>query len=190
VTPPRTAERDVRARELRWSDFDALCELYLLLYEERTSQPDVGIILFGSQPSRADEVAWFSALYRRVLAGDAVAAVGERDGRAVGDCVVSRVGPSAESEQAHVGLLGILVHRDHRGHGVGRAMLARALDECRGKFELVELRVFSINTRARHLYEEFGFQFVGRLPRMIRRNGQYYDEDVMVLDLASRSAKH
>ena len=182
------AGHDVRARELRWGDFEDLTEAYYLLYEERETNPDIGIHLFERRPTLADEVSWFASLYRRVLLGDAIVAVGERDGRAVGNCVIGRVGPTADSEQAHQGVLGILVHRDHRGQGVGRAMLARALNEARGKFEVVQLGVLTVNSRARRLYEEFGFRTVGHMPKFMRRAGRYYDDETMVLDLTAAAA--
>jgi RimJ/RimL family protein N-acetyltransferase len=178
-----TAPDAVSIRELRWSDFDAVRDTYLLLYDEREQNSEIGITLFESRPSYSDEVAWFADLYRRVLAGDALVAVAESDGRSVGQCTVRRVGPTAESEAGHVGELGILVHRDHRGRGIGRALLARVLEACAGKFELVRLSVFATNVRARKLYEEFGFVRVGTLPRAIRRGTAYFDEELMVRPL-------
>ena len=175
-----TGPAGVSVRELRWSDFDPIRETYWLLYDERPQQPDLGITLFGTPPSLADEVEWFSQLYRKVLAGNAVVAVGELDGTYAGHCTVARVGPGPSSEAAHVGELGILVHRDRRGRGVGRAMMAHALAQSAGKFELVRLSVFSSNVRARKLYEEFGFEEVGTLPRAIRRGEVYFDEVLMV----------
>ncbi len=172
-------------RELRWSDLESLRETYYLLYDERETNPEIGITLFATRPSPADEVAWFAQLYRAVLAGDAVCVVADVDGRSVGSCTVRRAAPTAESEGAHVAELGILVHRDYRGHGVGRALLARALRECEGRFETVFLRVFSVNVRARRLYEEFGFVRTGTLPREIRRGNRYFDAEIMFKHLVA-----
>ncbi|MGA8302327.1 MAG: GNAT family N-acetyltransferase [Thermoplasmata archaeon] len=183
-TPPyRTSPPDLIVRQLRWSDFEPLRDLYYLLYEERKVQRDIGLTLFRTPPSNFEEVSWFTGLYRAVQSGDAVAAVAERNGHVVGSCVVRRVGLSESSEAGHVGLLGILVHRDHRGAGAGRALLAHALAQCRAKFEIVRLSVFSVNVRARKLYEEFGFRYIGTVPRHVLRDGEYFDEDLMVLDL-------
>jgi RimJ/RimL family protein N-acetyltransferase len=188
TSPHRPPPTDLVVRELRWSDFEPLRDLYFLLYEERKVQRDIGFTLHRSRPSNLEEVGWFSGLYRAVQSGDSLASVAERNGQVVGSCVVSRVGPSESSEAAHYGLLGILVHRDHRGAGVGRALLAHALGQCRGKFELVRLSVFSVNVRARKLYEEFGFRYIGTVPRHVRRDGEYFDEDLMVLDLGQADA--
>jgi RimJ/RimL family protein N-acetyltransferase len=182
VSSPRTP---VTIRELRWTDFDPLREMYLLLYEERETFPDIGIHLFEERPSYADEVKWFSALYQRVLSGDAIVRVAEVDGAVVGNCVVGREGPSPTSEVGHLGVLGILVHRDHRGRGVGDALLRATLAACRGTFDLVYLNVLTVNPRARALYERHGFVLIGVFPAAFRRRGRYLDDQTMVLDLRS-----
>ena len=181
VTPETPARPlpNVVIRELRWNDFDAIRENYMLLYEERRENPEIGITLFEDPPSYSDEVGWFAGLYRDVLSGISIVSVADRDGVAVGQCTVRREGPPGESENAHVGHLGIVVHRDHRGSGAGRALMRHALAECRGKFEVVRLSVFSVNVRARKLYEEMGFVYLGTIPRAIHRGDRYLDEDLM-----------
>ena len=169
----------VTVRELRWSDFDPIREMYLLLYEERETNPEIGIHRFHARPSYADEVAWFANLYRAVLAGDAVVSVGVADGVVVGHCTVRRIEPGANSETDHNGVLGIVVHRDYRSRGIGRAILADALRQCEGRFEVVRLSVFATNRRARKLYEEFGFVHVGTFPRHVHRGDRYVDEELM-----------
>jgi len=175
-------------RELRWSDFDGLRETYFSLYEERATGYPIGIGLFRDRPSYADEVRWFSGVYQHVLAGDSVAAIADVGGRAVGSCFVNRHGPTEASEGGHVGELGILVDRLHRGSGIGTELLRDALRQCRGKFEIVRLSVFATNPGARRLYERFGFVPCGRIPKAIRRGNEYVDEDLMVLDLGRLDA--
>jgi ribosomal protein S18 acetylase RimI-like enzyme len=187
---PTSSSAPVTVRELRWSDFDPIRETYLLLYEERETFPDIGIHLFETRPSYADEVGWFADLYRRVIKGDAVVRVAELDGVVVGNCMVGRKGPSATSEIGHVGVLGILVHRDFRGRGAGDALMSATLAACRGVFELVELSVNVTNPRARALYERHGFVPFGRFPGSTKRRGRYVDADLMVLDLRPSAAKH
>jgi len=190
-SPPERASgpsSEVVVRELRWSDFDAIRDTYYLLYEEREVQKDIGITLFDSRPSHENETDWFAGLYRHVITGTTIVVVAERDGQAIGHCTVRCLAPSGSSEAAHVGELGILVHRDHRGTGVGRALLTAALRQCRGKFEIVRLSVFSVNQRARRLYEEFGFVYIGTVPRAVHRGDRYLDEDLMFLDLGRAEA--
>ncbi len=175
-------------REVRWNDFEDLREIYYSLYEERERGEPIGITLFDERPSPADEVTWFSTTFQRVLAGDAVMSVAEEGAHVVGNCTIGRAGPSAGSESGHVGVLGILVRRDQRGKGVGTALLSHALAAARGRFEIVRLSVFAINSRAKQLYERFGFQTVGHLPRAVRRGSQYFDEVEMALTLPTPSA--
>jgi RimJ/RimL family protein N-acetyltransferase len=173
---------NIVVRDLRWTDFDPLRETFYLLFDERKTNPEIGITLFESQPSIEDETTWFAGYFRRAATGEAIAAVAERDGVVVGHCTITRVGPTGQHESAHVGELGIVVHRDHRGHGVGRALMQAALERSLGTFEIVRLSVFSVNTRARQLYEQFGFVYIGTRRAQIKRGGRYYDEDLMVLD--------
>lgn len=180
----------MRVRELRWSDFDDLREAYYLLYDEReTSSPSIGITLFHTKPTDASEVEWFSNVYRKVLAGDAVCRVAEVDGHVIGNCIVQRDGPAVGHETGHIGVLGILVHRDHRGAGAGDALLREVLAACRGTFEILFLSVFSVNVRAIALYTRFGFVPVGHLAGTVRRGDRYFDEEFMALDLRPTHAK-
>ncbi len=171
----------VAVRDLRWTDFDDLRENYYRLYDERERGEFHGITLFRERPTHASESAWFSDLFRRVLAGDAIVVVADVDGRAVGSCTVTRAGLAPDAENGHVGTLGILVTRTHRGRGVGTALLTEALARSRGKFEVVRLSVFSSNERAKDLYRRFGFRPSGAIPRAIRRGDEYYDEELMTL---------
>lgn len=168
-------------REVRWEDFPALVENYFSYYDELADDPGLGLILFAEKPSLADEAAWFLALYRSALTGDRVALVAEVDGRPVGLVEVRRALP--HPEVGHVGELGIAIHRDHRGKGVGTRLLEEALRRSRGRFVVINLRVFSHNARAKALYRKMGFVAVGRVPKAVRRAGRYYDEEIMQLDL-------
>ena len=175
----------LRVRELRWGDFDDLRETYYRLYEERDRGDPLGLTLFETRPSLADESEWFGGLFRRALAGDAIVSVAEIDRHVVGHCTIGRLAPSAASESAHVGVLGIVVDERYRGRGVGTALIEDALRRARAKFEVVRLQVFAFNSDARRLYERMGFVGCGRIPRVLRRGGAYFDSDEMVLVFGS-----
>jgi len=174
----------VTVRPARWGDFDDLRESYFHLYDERAAGERIGITLFAERPTLADEVGWFSGHFRRMLAGDEIFLVAEVDGHAVGSCTIGGVGEGPGSEVSHVGELGLLVHHDHRGKGVGTALLEKALEEARLKWEVIFLTVFSINETAQRLYRRFGFSVCGHLPRNVKRGGRYFDEERMVLDFS------
>jgi len=171
-------------RSVRWNDFDDVRESYFRLYDERVTNPSIGITLFAERPSMSDETNWFAATFRRVLAGDEIFQVAEVDDRVVGTCSIHRAGLGPTSEMSHVGELGILVRQEYRGKGVGSALLASALDEARSRFELVYLSVFSVNVGAQRLYRRFGFTPCGHFPRLVKRGNEYLDEDRMVLDFS------
>jgi RimJ/RimL family protein N-acetyltransferase len=179
----------MKVRDLRWSDFDALVEIYYHLYDERAAGEPIGIHLLAERPPLADEVSWFSGHYRKAIQHEIVARVAEEDGRAVGSCTIGRVGLGADSELGHVGELGILVDHRHRGQGAGTALLKDALAQARGMFEIVRLTVFADNARAIRLYESLGFQKYGTLPRAIRRGDRYIDEVFMYLDFGADPAR-
>lgn len=171
-------------RELRWGDFEPLTESYWELYSERERGEPIGIHLFAERPSKEDEAGWFSGLYRRIVAGDGVAVVAEVEGRAVGLCEIRPAFPGGRSsETGHVGELGIVIANGHRGRGLGRAMLIRALELARARFEIVRLWVFSTNEGAKRLYVRVGFLPAGRLPAVVRRGETYIDEELMYVDL-------
>ena len=176
-------------RELRWEDFPGRMAVYLDLYDEVRENPDLGMTLLLPRPTEADEVSWFSGLYQRVLRGEDVAVIGEIDGRPVGMVTIvgSRFAGRA-SETSHVGVLGILVARGYRGRGLGEAMMVRALELAQGKFEIVRLVVFSVNVRARRLYERLGFRTTGHLEAEVKRDGRYLDEEMMTLRLSDGKA--
>jgi RimJ/RimL family protein N-acetyltransferase len=173
-------------RELRWEDYPARVAGFLDLYAEVKENPDLGMTLMETPPTEASDGRWFAELYRRVREGETVAVVAEVGGKAVGLVTVAspRFG-GQRSENSHVGVLGILVNRGHRGRGLGTALMVRALELSRARFEIVRLTVFSVNTGARRLYERLGFRTVGHLPREVKRGDLYLDEEMMSLDLAS-----
>ncbi|MCI4373418.1 MAG: GNAT family N-acetyltransferase [Thermoplasmata archaeon] len=175
-------------RELRWNDFEPLTEMYFHLYEERAAGESIGISLFAERPSTVDEVEWFANLYRKCLERQWFTSIAEEDGRAIGNCTIQPQTVRADSELGHIGVLGILVDHRFRGKGAGRALMIHALEQARGRFEIIRLSVFADNLRAKELYRRLGFETYGRLPRAIHRGDRYIDEEFMFLDLGKWAA--
>lgn len=171
----------ITVRPFRPEDAADLGAIYYHLYDKRDAGEQVGITLFTPRPSAVDEKAWYDRQYARTQSGEMIYLVADVDGHAVGSCTVARMGASDAAEDAHVGELGILVHWQMRGKGVGTALLKRALEAARARFEVVYLSVFSFNVRALWLYERFGFRVYGQLPRAVKRGGQYFDSVRMAL---------
>jgi len=81
----------------------------------------------------------------------------------------------------HSASLGIMVHRDYQGMGVGTALMKALIDIADNWLMLVriELTVFEDNARAIHLYEKFGFKKEGIKRLAAIRNGKYVNELLM-----------
>lgn len=101
-----------------------------------------------------------------------------------GDRVVGHVYVMREPHPVtrHVATLGIAVEAEHRGRGIGSALLAEALGWARerGVAKLV-LSVYPDNERAIGLYRKFGFTEEGRLARQSRKAYGYVDEILMAV---------
>jgi len=77
----------------------------------------------------------------------------------------------------HVGSIGMAVHDDWQGKGIGTALMAALLDMADNWFNLlrVELDVFSDNEPAIRLYKKFGFIAEGTARKYAFRDGEYAD---------------
>ncbi len=101
--------------------------------------------------------------------------------RIVGWCDVE---PVSRPILAHVGVLGMGLLPGYRERGIGRELMAAALDASRARgLEKVELGVFADNERARRLYERMGFVVEGVRSKRIKIDGRYRDEVLMAYHL-------
>lgn len=131
-----------------------------------------------------EEFTYTLAQERAVIAG-ADPAAGELwlmvfDGeRVVGSL---NCGTVKRSRRAHVGELGMTLHADYRGQGVGTAMLSALIGwaEQHPALELLRLSVYADNLRALALYRRCGFAEAGRVPGLAKfGEGDYRDEITM-----------
>jgi RimJ/RimL family protein N-acetyltransferase len=119
---------------------------------------------------------------RRYLRGarrhpDAAVFVAEDDGRIVARLSVSR---DIHPASPHVADLGLMVAADHRRRGIGRALLARAVEWAReAGVRKLELHVFPWNEPAIGLYEAFGFEREGLRRGHYVREGELVDAILM-----------
>ena len=81
----------------------------------------------------------------------------------------------------HVGRIGISVHAELQGKGVGTALMAAAVNVADNWLNLtrLELEVYADNQAGIRLYERFGFTYEGTLRQHAFRNGKYVDSNVM-----------
>lgn len=95
--------------------------------------------------------------------------------RLLGSAGLHAAGPQVR--RRHAMALGIGVHPDAHGRGVGSVLmdaLLRQADDWLGVLR-IELTVFADNARAIRLYERFGFEHEGRLRAFALRDGRYVD---------------
>lgn len=100
--------------------------------------------------------------------------VAEVDGRVVGTLGL-HVMPNPR--RRHCAGLGMAVHDDFQGQGVGSALLAAAIDLADNWLGLhrIELHVYPDNAAGIRLYKRFGFVEEGRARDFAFRNGAYVD---------------
>jgi L-phenylalanine/L-methionine N-acetyltransferase len=100
------------------------------------------------------------------------------DGKAVG---IGSLFWASRPRKRHVADLGIMVHDDYQGRGIGKRLMAALVDTSDRWLGLlrIELEVYADNERAIKLYERFGFVMEGRKRMDAFRDGQYVDSLVM-----------
>jgi RimJ/RimL family protein N-acetyltransferase len=80
----------------------------------------------------------------------------------------------------HVGEIGISILKDHRGVGIGTAMMDFLVKWAREKgLEKLSLSTFSTNVRAINLFKKFGFEIEGVKKKQFKIRGEYADEVIM-----------
>jgi L-phenylalanine/L-methionine N-acetyltransferase len=102
----------------------------------------------------------------------------------VGSRVVGNLGIHTfpnKPRRRHVGAIGIGIHDDWQGKGVGTALMHAGVDLADNWLNLrrLELEVYTDNEAAIQLYERFGFEREGTLRQHAFRNGRYVDSYVM-----------
>jgi putative acetyltransferase len=103
--------------------------------------------------------------------------VAEVDGRVVAVSGLTR----HEHNRSHAAHVGMMVHDDYQGMGVGSVLMEAVLDLAVNWLGLVrlQLEVYPENARAIRLYEKYGFEAEGVYRAYAYRDGHYADTLVM-----------
>lgn len=98
--------------------------------------------------------------------------------KVIGTCGLSIY---ASSRLRHSAKIGIMIHKDYQGLGVGRKLIETILELADNWLMLVrvELTVFEDNLKAQSLYKSVGFEIEGTMRNSAIRNGKYENEYLM-----------
>jgi phosphinothricin acetyltransferase len=158
---------DLSIRGAHATDAAALTTIYNQGIEDRVATLETEL------RTPAERRAWLAARGDRhpVL-------VAERGGQVLAWASLNPFNPRAA--YAHVADLSIYVARGARGTGVGRALLARVIDEARRLgFHKMVLAAFPTNTAGMRLYARMGFTTVGTYREQGCLDGRWVDVIIM-----------
>jgi RimJ/RimL family protein N-acetyltransferase len=139
-----------------------------------SAEPEGWLLTLGTWRSASEEKRAIKLLRRHP---DAALLVAEAPEGIVGRLSVTR---DQHPSSSHVADIGLMVAREYRRRGVGRALLEAAVEwSKRSGISKLELHVFPYNEAAIRLYEAFGFEREGYRRRHYRRGHEYVDAILM-----------
>lgn len=163
---PRSAERpEITVRGRKLDDYEAMHEIF--------TTPPVYMNTMGVPYRSLDATREMVENPREGF----YPLIAEVEGRAVGLSGLH----FKQGRQAHVAGVGMMVHPDYHGVGVGTALMRAVIDMAEGWSQIrrLELEVYPDNPNAIALYEKFDFEREGRMRDYSFQNGFYIDALVM-----------
>jgi phosphinothricin acetyltransferase len=143
------------------------------------------ICTFDTQEASADRMrAWFDS-HRD---GHHPILVSHREGTIAGWASISAW--SSRSAYEKVGETSVYVHRDHRGHGVGRTLYDELIDRAHSLgYRVLLARVAVPNPPSERLHEAVGFADIGLMREIGEKFGCLIDVRLMDMHLAHPSER-
>ena len=151
-------------------------------YDEAEEDPNFGDYLRLTRPGTKRKNNWIKEMHSDMKNGNALFFVAEENNTIVGFCFVKKK-DIPDSELSHVGVMGIRILKEFRGRGLGTTLVSRVLKESKGKFEIIEVYIMSINKASKALFKKFGFKRWGIAPGYIKRGRRYIDLEYMYLSM-------
>ncbi|UTH72465.1 GNAT family N-acetyltransferase [Chromobacterium sp. IIBBL 290-4] len=156
--------KDFRIRNVEASDAAALREL----------MADEGVVRNTLQLPNPSLRHWQKNIQHLLAEGCHQLACVDAAGRLLGHGGLSRF---PEAGKRHCLALGMAVGKEHRGQGVGSALMVALMDLADNWLgaRRIELTVYPDNAAGIALYRKFGFELEGRLRAVALRDGEYQD---------------
>ena len=97
--------------------------------------------------------------------------------------------PQPHARRRHAGCIGIAVHQDWHGRGIGSKLLEQLIERAERWMQMtrLELEVFADNAAAIAIYRKFSFVEEGRMRRYAFRDGEFVDALMMARVVESGS---
>lgn len=164
--------RTITFREPSQEDVTSLLEFANALIHE-----DLYIQLGGSQSGKPlalmEEQQYVDRIVGELEKREGVHILAFHESTLVGNAGVTK----GRNRREHVGSLGIALHEDYRGEGIGRKLIEILLHQVKSiGIQMVELKVYHPNLQAIGLYQKMGFQEIGRFPNSGRYKDGFIDE--------------
>jgi L-phenylalanine/L-methionine N-acetyltransferase len=142
------------------------------------AEPEGWLVTNGDWRTAADERRYLRTIRR---SANAAVLVAESRDRIVGRLSIAR---DPHPASRHVADLGVMVAREFRGRGAGRALMVAAEEwASRVGVRKLELHVFPHNAAAIALYEGLGYAREGLRRRHYRRSGDFLDAVLMAKEI-------
>ncbi len=107
----------------------------------------------------------FEEFYDYWMAHTTAVVAARREGRLVGAYYLK---PNFVGRAAHIANAGYFVVREERGNGIGRLLVLDSIARAPGLgFDALQFNLVFSSNPARRLYEELGFEVIGRIPRAV-----------------------
>ncbi|MEM4367105.1 MAG: GNAT family N-acetyltransferase [Candidatus Anstonellales archaeon] len=157
------------------SDIEGLRHLY------NSSIKGGDFILYDREFSYEEELVWYRKMIDNILAGNNLVYVAVLNGEIAGICE-ARKGAGRESRNVS---LGVLVRKEHRGKGIGKALLEYTISKAKEAFrpKNIWLSVVEANERALSLYRSLGFNKIAELKDWYFKDGKYYSTFIMAISV-------
>ena len=126
-----------------------------------------------------EEDAWQHTRAAEISAGDKMVIIAQDGKHVAGICEVKR----GKGKEKHNMGFSMSVDKRYRGHGIGKALMKRAIAEGKTAWKPHRISLFyeDGNKPARKLYESLGFHETARLKGYIYHCGKFIDRIMMEL---------